>query len=75
MRCTLYGRSGCHLCDVARVELQALERSGLITLEYCDIDAQSDVPEEYAERIPVVRTERGGELFWPFRAVEVLHAP
>jgi len=57
-RLVLYGRSGCHLCDEARI---VLERIGH---PFAEVDIESDdrLLRRYLERIPVVALD-GQELY------------
>lgn len=50
----LYGRPGCHLCDEARVELQALQGELGFEIREHDIEADDQLFKRYLERIPVV---------------------
>lgn len=50
----LYGRPGCHLCDEARVELQALRSELGFEIREHDIEADDELFKRYLERIPVV---------------------
>jgi glutaredoxin len=59
---TLYGRSGCHLCDDARAQLLALRAELGFELVERDIEADDDLHRRYLERIPVVVLD-GEELF------------
>jgi glutaredoxin len=59
---TLYGRPGCHLCDVARDGLEALRGELGFTLEERDIEADDVLLRRYLERIPVIALD-GEELF------------
>lgn len=72
MRVFLYGRSDCHLCEVAKHEFQPLVEAGLLELDYRDIDTNSDWLNAYSRRIPVAQTEAGVEYDWPFRAAEII---
>jgi glutaredoxin len=57
----LYARPDCHLCDLARQELQALRADGAsFELEEVDIDGDDRLLARYLERIPVV--ELDGEV-------------
>jgi glutaredoxin len=58
---TLYGRPGCHLCDDARAQLQALAPTLGFTLLEVDIETDDDLLRRYLERIPVVALD-GEEL-------------
>jgi len=57
-RLVLYGRSGCHLCDEARI---VLERIGHPFAEV-DIESDDGLLRRYLERIPVVALD-GQELY------------
>jgi hypothetical protein len=57
----MYGRAGCHLCDDARVVLQALRREFAFTLQEVDIESDDGLHKAYLERIPVVALD-GEEL-------------
>ena len=51
---TLYTRPGCHLCDDARADLEALrDELGFVVAEV-DIEADDALHARYLERIPVV---------------------
>jgi hypothetical protein len=57
----LYGRPGCHLCDVARDELAAMRAGGAaFEIEEVDIDGDDELLRRYLELIPVI--EVGGEV-------------
>jgi glutaredoxin len=57
-RLVLYSRSGCHLCDDARVVLQRLGEP----FDEIDIDSDDELFKRYLERIPVVALD-GEELY------------
>jgi glutaredoxin len=59
---TLYGRSGCHLCDDARAVLERVRAGTPFALEEVDIEADDALLRRYLERIPVVALD-GEELF------------
>jgi glutaredoxin len=59
---TLYGRPGCHLCDEARTELEALRPELGFALEEVDVERDDELFKRYLERIPVVAVD-GEELF------------
>ena len=56
---TLLGRPGCHLCEEARAELEALRAETPFTLVEVDIEQDDALHARYLERIPVVVV--GGE--------------
>jgi Glutaredoxin-like domain (DUF836) len=58
---TLYGRPGCHLCDVAREEILAIAREfAELELREVDIERDDALFAAYLERIPVVEVD--GEI-------------
>ena len=69
MRLTLFGTSGCHLCEQAEIIVNACVWDGVETV---DIAEQEQWQEQYAVRIPVLYdSESGRELGWPFDQAEV----
>jgi len=58
---TLYGRPGCHLCEQAREEIEALRAAGP-AFELVEVNIEDDerLHAAYLERIPVVALE--GEI-------------
>jgi hypothetical protein len=67
MRLSLFGTSGCHLCDIAEsLIVEALEaRDAPISLCRCDILEQASWLIAYQTRIPVLVLGEE-ELAWPF---------
>lgn len=62
---TLYGRTGCHLCDDM---VQALERlRPELALHYAirDVDADPELVDRYGDRVPVL-VAGDTELCWYF---------
>jgi glutaredoxin len=59
---TLYGRPGCHLCDVARDALERVRADTPFELREVDIERDDELFKRYLERIPVVSLD-GEELF------------
>jgi glutaredoxin len=53
---TLYGRSGCHLCDEAKLAITDLAGDRIELVEV-DIEADDGLLATYLERIPVVEVE------------------
>jgi glutaredoxin len=68
---TLYGRSGCHLCDDARATLERVRARHPFVLREVDIEADDALFKRYLERIPVVVLD-GEELFELFVDEETL---
>ena len=59
---TLYGRPGCHLCDEARTELEALRAELGFALVEVDVERDDELLKRYLERLPVIALD-GEELF------------
>jgi len=68
---TLYGRSGCHLCDEARAVLERIRATRPFRLEEIDIESDDALLKRYLERIPVIALD-GEELFDHFVEEESL---
>jgi uncharacterized membrane protein len=51
---TLYSRKGCHLCDEAKTDLDALQATVPHTLVVLDIESDPKLLQEFALEIPVV---------------------
>ena len=69
MRLTLYQRDDCHLCDLA---LDVLAQARAPDFDSVFIDGDVELEARYGERVPVLRTENGGELGWPFDTAAVV---
>lgn len=52
---TLYMKPGCHLCEVARSDLEGLRTRYPHTLEVVDISTDDDLVRQYWDRIPVLK--------------------
>ena len=50
----LYGRSGCHLCDVAESTLADLAGNLSFSLTKILIDGDKDLEYKYGEQVPVI---------------------
>jgi len=76
LQLTLYGTSGCHLCEEAEALLaEALKpHSGLFDLVSVDIADHDEWMARYGMRIPVLsHASTGRELDWPFGLSEILY--
>ena len=51
---TLYSRPGCHLCDVAREQLSALQRTVPFRLREVNIESDADLERRFMLEIPVI---------------------
>ncbi len=64
MKLTLYSTLDCHLCEqAASLFTQIIDT---FELEHIDIAGSEELVEKYGIRIPVVKSESGNELGWPF---------
>ncbi len=57
---TLYSRKGCHLCDVARLQLRALQQTLPFRIVDVGIEGDEDLERRFMLEIPVV--EIAGEV-------------
>ena len=51
---TLYSRPGCHLCEVAKLQLRALQRTFPFALEEKNIEGDPELERRFLLEIPVV---------------------
>ncbi len=51
---TFYTRKGCHLCDVAKDEIERLRGEADFALEFVDIDADEDLRRKFNDEVPVI---------------------
>ena len=58
----MYARPGCHLCDDARVVIEAARAEVAFVFEEVDIESDDALVRDYGLRIPVVAVD-GDELF------------
>ncbi|MDN5746815.1 MAG: glutaredoxin family protein [Nocardioidaceae bacterium] len=63
-RITLYGRAGCHLCDQARVVIEAVCAELGESYQEFSIDEDPDLPDRFAEEIPVTFVDGRQHDFW-----------
>jgi hypothetical protein len=66
VKLTLYSTAICHLCDEALAVLEPLKAQGQIQLKVIDIVDDDALYPQYKTRIPVLSTDTGQELNWPF---------
>jgi hypothetical protein len=68
----VYGRPGCHLCELAIEELEPHCRAAGVALRVVDVDGNERWREAYGLRIPVVCAD-GQELSgWPLDRPRIL---
>jgi len=63
-RVTLFGRSGCHLCDVAREVIERVCADLGETYVEIDIDGDDDLRARYGEEVPVTLVDGRQHDFW-----------
>ncbi len=51
---TLYGRKGCHLCDVARLQLRALQQTLPFHIDDVNIEGDEELERRFMLEIPVI---------------------
>lgn len=67
MSVRFYHREQCHLCEEA---LALLHQAGIAEqIQMIDIDSDPELGVAYGLRIPVVETDNGQVLEWPFDLV------
>jgi glutaredoxin len=70
-RIILYGKPGCHLCEIAHQLLLGLKREFDLTIEEIDITRDPALLERYRETIPVLLIDNRTTLAAPIRTAEV----
>ena len=66
MKASLFTTSGCHLCEIALIELKKLQEIGRIEfIKEVEITNSDKLMEKYEVSIPVVKIFEH-ELNWPF---------
>src|SRR5262249_37824910 len=59
----LYTRQGCHLCELAKQQLETTRHRRPFSLEAVDVDSQPELAARYGSLVPVV-TVNGRVRFW-----------
>ena len=68
---TIFGRPGCHLCELAVAELEPLCRAVGLSLRVLDVDADPALRDRYGPRIPVVCAGEEELSGWPLNRARV----
>jgi hypothetical protein len=68
---TLYGTTGCHLCDQAESLLRQVAAAQAISWHYVDIALDPVLVERFGTRIPVLVDAAGREYGWPFSLLDI----
>ncbi|ROR89488.1 glutaredoxin family protein [Nocardioides aurantiacus] len=63
-RVTLYTRVGCHLCEEARVVVQAVCDDLGEAFEEVDVDSAVELQEAYSDQVPVTLVDGRRHDFW-----------
>jgi len=63
-RVTLYSRPGCHLCDDARVVIEAVCAETGESYEEISIDDDPELRERFTEEVPVTFVDGRQHDFW-----------
>jgi glutaredoxin len=61
---TVYGRTGCHLCEDALQLLQSMQQELKFELEEILIDGNEELEKMYGEKIPVTLIDGKHHDFW-----------
>jgi glutaredoxin len=61
---TLYGRSGCHLCDDARAVIEAVCAELGESFTEVDIDSDPALRERFSDEVPVTFVDGRQHDFW-----------
>ncbi len=72
MKVTLYTRRGCHLCDEAKVAIEAARRRRTFDYEELDIDADAGLLHLYNEEVPVIAIDGRKAFKYRLTADELL---
>lgn len=73
-RIVLYGKPGCHLCELAYQLARGLLPADELLVEKIDITSDPFLYEKYHDKIPVLVVNNRVTLFAPIRTVEVRQA-
>ncbi|MBC3760419.1 glutaredoxin family protein [Quadrisphaera oryzae] len=63
-RVVLYGRRGCHLCDVAREQVARACAAAGATWREVDVDADPELVARYSDLVPVVTVDGRHHAHW-----------
>ena len=61
---TIYGRTGCHLCETALAVLQAMQEELDFEIQEILIDGIEELEKLYGEKIPVTQIDGVHHDFW-----------
>lgn len=69
----LFVTAGCHLCDLALLEIQSVDTTYALSIEKIEIGDDDLLVSQYGVRIPVLQLSDGHELDWPFNHADIAH--
>ena len=61
---TIYGRTGCHLCEEALIVLQSMQDELDFEIQEILIDGSEELEKLYGEKIPVTQIDGVHHDFW-----------
>jgi len=61
---TVFGRNGCHLCEVAEETLKELQKELDFDIEKRSIEGDAALEAKYGEQIPVILIDGEHHDFW-----------
>ncbi len=64
MRVVLYGRAGCHLCDVAREQVARTCAAAGQGWREVDVDDDAELVSRYGDLVPVVTVDGRHHAHW-----------
>jgi hypothetical protein len=73
-RIVVYGKPGCHLCDLAYELARGLLQPDELSVDKIDITGDARLYEKYHDKIPVLVVNERVTLFAPIRTAEVRNA-
>ncbi|MEJ2554976.1 MAG: glutaredoxin family protein, partial [Anaerolineae bacterium] len=70
----LYSKEDCHLCDDARMILDAVATRVPFQVQVVDIEQDPVLRKLFSEHVPVVDFGDGTRLYWPFSPEDLFQA-
>jgi len=71
MQLKLFVTAGCHLCDLALLEINAVNSAQAFSVQQIEIGDDDLLVSQYGVIIPVLQFPDGKELNWPFDHVDI----
>jgi glutaredoxin len=71
MQVSMFTTAGCHLCEQAYELLLSVAADTGLEITQVEIGDDDQLVETYGIRIPVVQSEDGRELNWPFSETDI----